>query len=226
MKKLFFLILPLILLGCGEDNSNDKVLSPLTPASVINVYPASYDFGTVKAGETKKTTSFTVNTDGFVTSRCNVESDILGLNIDDANILPKCSSENPVITVTSSPKNIIKTGEIKELGTQKYIDFDTAGTNNITITAVSDTYLSGGYSSTSTGGTFNSTVTRWELKDNKVSAKAEIIFNPVLCSGPASDRIIVNGLDGTSKYTYLYITRTGTAADGTACSNRYPLQTN
>ena len=156
MKKLFFLILPLILLGCGEDNSNDKVLSPLTPASVINVYPASYDFVTVKAGETKKTTSFTVNTDGFVTSRCNVESDILGLNIDDAkntletmyqnqitsgqfslsftpmckgnisgelfivtdtfggadvripinavvtddaNILPKCSSENPVITV-------------------------------------------------------------------------------------------------------------------------------
>lgn len=145
---------------------------------------------------------------------------------DDANILPKCSSENPVITVTSSPENIIKTGEIKELGTQKYIDFDTAGTNNITITAVSDTYLSGGYSSTSTGGTFNSTVTRWELKDNKVSAKAEIIFNPVLCSGPASDRIIVNGLDGTSKYTYLYITGTGTAADGTACSNRYPLQTN
>ena len=283
MKKLFFLILPLILLGCGEDNSNDKVLSPLTPASVINVYPASYDFVTVKAGETKKTTSFTVNTDGFVTSRCNVESDILGLNIDDAkntletmyqnqitsgqfslsftpmckgnisgelfivtdtfggadvripinavvtddaNILPKCSSENPVITVTSSPENIIKTGEIKELGTQKYIDFDTAGTNNITITAVSDTYLSGGYSSTSTGGTFNSTVTRWELKDNKVSAKAEIIFNPVLCSGPASDRIIVNGLDGTSKYTYLYITGTGKAADGTACSNRYPLQTN
>lgn len=84
MKKLF-LILPLILLKfCGEDNSSDKVLSPLTPASVINVYPASYDFGTVKAGETRKTTSFAVNTDGFVTSRCNVESDILGLNIDDA----------------------------------------------------------------------------------------------------------------------------------------------
>ena len=29
---------------------------------------------------------------------------------DDTNTLPKCSSENPVITVTSSPENIIKTG--------------------------------------------------------------------------------------------------------------------
>ena len=84
----------------------------------------------------------------------------------------------------------------------------------------------GGSSSTSTGGTFNSKVTFWELKDNKVSATAEITFNPDSCSGPASDRIRVNGLDGTSASPYLYIIGTGTAVNGTACSNRYPLQTN
>ena len=140
---------------------------------------------------------------------------------DDTNTLPKCSSESPVITVTSSPENMIRIE-----GTQKYIDFDAAGNNKITITAVSDTYLSGGYSSTSTGGTFDSTVTGWELKDNKVSAKAEITFNPASCSGPASDRIRVNGLDETSASSYLYIIGTGTATAGTECSNRYPLQTN
>lgn len=285
MKKLFFLALPFILLGCGEDSSSDTVLPPSTPASVITVTPASYDFGTVNAGETKTTAHFTVNTDGFVTNRYGVDVvDMLGLNADDAentlktmyqnqtttgsfslsftpmckgningelyivtdryggasiripitavvsddtNTLPKCSSENPVITVTSSPENIIKTGMITGIeGTQKYIDFSETNTNKITITAVSDTYLSGGSSSTSTGGTFNSKVTFWELKDNKVSATAEITFNPDSCSGPASDRIRVNGLDGTSASPYLYIIGTGTAVNGTACSNRYPLQTN
>ena len=279
MKKLLFLTLPFILLGCGEDNSSDTVLPPLTPASIITVTPAAYDFGTVNADNTKQTTSFTIDTDGFVTSRYGVDVvDMLGLNADDAentlktmyqnqtttglfslsftpickgningelfivtdryggasitipitavvtddtNTLPKCSSENPVITVTSSPENMIRIE-----GTQKYIDFDAAGNNKITITAVSDTYLSGGYSSTSTGGTFDSTVTGWELKDNKVSAKAEITFNPASCSGPASDRIRVNGLGETSASSYLYIIGTGTATAGTECSNRYPLQTN
>lgn len=284
MKKLFFLALPFLLLGCGEDSSSDTVLPPSAPASVITVTPASYDFGTVNAGETK-TAHFTVNTDGFVTSHYGVDVvDMLGLNADDAentlktmyqnqtttdlfslsftpickgnisgklfivtdryggasitipitavvtddtNTLPKCSSENPVITVTSSPENMIKTGMIKGIeGTQKYIDFSAANTNKITITAVSDTYLSGGSSSTSTGGTFNSKVTFWELKDNKVSATAEITFNPDSCSGPASDRIKVNGLDETSVSSYLYIIGTGTAVDEPECSNRYPLQTN
>lgn len=284
MKKLFFLALPFLLLGCGEDSSSDTVLPPSAPASVITVTPASYDFGTVNAGETKTTAHFTINTDGFVTSRYGVDVvDMLGLNADDAentlktmyqnqtttglfslsftpickgningelyivtdryggasitipitafvtddtNTLPKCSSESPVITVTSLPENMIKTGEIAGQGTQKYIDFNTSGTNKITITAVSDTYLSGGSSSTSTGGTFNSKVTFWELKDNKVSATAEITFNPDSCSGPASDRIAVNGLDGPNKYSYLYIIGTGTAVNGTECINRYPLQTN
>lgn len=282
MKKLFFLALPFLLLGCGEDSSSDT--PPSAPASVITVTPDFYNFGTVNASETKRTTSFTINTDGFVTSRYGVDVvDMLGLNADDAentlktmyqnqtttglfslsftpickgnisgklfivtdryggasitipitavvtddtNTLPKCSSESPVITVTSLPENMIKTGEIAGQGTQKYIDFNTSGTNKITITAVSDTYLSGGSSSTSTGGTFNSKVTFWELKDNKVSATAEITFNPDSCSGPASDRIAVNGLDGPNKYSYLYIIGTGTAVAGTACSNRYPLQTN
>lgn len=285
MKKLLFLTLPLILLGCGEDNSSDTVLPPSTPASVITVTPDFYNFGTVNAGETKRATSFTIDTDGFVTSRYGVDVvDMLGLNADDVentlktmyqnqtttglfslsftpickgningklfivtdryggasitipitavvtddtNTLPKCSSENPVITVTSSPENIIKTGMITGIeDTQKYINFNTSGTNKIIITAVSDTYLSGGYSSTSTGGTFDSTVTLWELKNNKVSAKAEITFNPASCSGPASDRIRVNGLDETSASSYLYIIGTGTATAGTECSNRYPLQTN
>lgn len=283
MKKLLFFTLPFLLLGCGEDSSSDTVLPPSAPASVITVNPVSYDFGTVKAGDTKTAIHFTINTNGFVTSRYSVDSDMLGLNIDDVentlktmyqnktisssfslsftpvckgningelfivtdisggadvripitavvtddtNTLPKCSSESPVITVTSLPENMIKTGEIAEQGTQKYIDFNASGTNRITITAVSDTYLSGGSSSTSTGGIFNSTVTSWELKDNRVSAKAEIAFNPDLCSGPASDRILVNGLDGTNNFSYLYIMGTGTAAAGTACSNRYPLQTN
>lgn len=284
MKKLLFLTLTFILLGCGEDNSSDTVLPPLTPASVITVTPAAYDFGIVNADNTKQTTSFTIDTDGFVTSRYGVDVvDMLGLNADDVentlktmyqnqtmtglfslsftpickgningelfivtdryggasitipitavvtddtNTLPKCSSENPVITVTSSPENIIKTGMITGIeDTQKYIDFNTSGTNKIIITAVSDTYLSGGYSGTSTGGTFDSTVTFWELEDNKVSAKAEITFNPASCSGPASDRIRVNGLDETSASSYLYIIGTGTAVNGRECSNKYPLQT-
>lgn len=285
MKKLFFLALPFLLLGCGEDSSSDTVLPPSAPASVITVTPDFYNFGTVKADETKRTTSFTINTDGFVTSRYGVDVvDMLGLNADDAentlktmyqnqtttdlfslsftpickgnisgklfivtdryggasitipitavvtddtNTLPKCSSESPVINVTSLPENMIKTGMIKGIESiQKYIDFSENSTNKITITAVSDTYLSGGSSSTSTGGTFNSKVTFWELKDNKVSATAEITFNPDSCSGPASDRIRVNGLDETSASSYLYIIGTGTAVNGTECINRYPLQTN
>lgn len=147
--------------------------------------------------------------------------------IDNTNTLPYCSNDNPTITVTSTPENVIQTGEVQNLGTQKYVDFDTItdGTKTITIKAVSDTILSSSITGT-TSGTFASTTTGWELNNNEVSAKTTVTFNPDTCTGPASDRIRVNGLNGTPNDQTLYLYGTGTATNGRACSNKYPLQTN
>lgn len=283
MKKLFFLILPFaLLLGCSDESSNNNsTLPPTSPASTIHVLPESYDFGTVKYGETKTTNKFIVATNGFVTSRYDVSNDILGLDstsaenalktmaenlttngtftltltpickgsltgelfivtdisggasvrvpitanvTDDTNTLPNCSSDTPVITVTTTPENVIQTGLIQGVeGNQKYINFDTIADKTVTITSESDTYLTGGTSGSSLNSTFNYNVTSWKVENNKVTATAAITFNPANCSGPASDRVRVNGINGTEAAEYLYVAGTGTGT-GTACSNKYPLQ--
>lgn len=147
--------------------------------------------------------------------------------IDDTNTLPFCSNDNPVITVTSTPENIIKTGEITNLGTQKYINFgDIVDTNTVTIISTSDTVLDGARTITGKDNVFTADITTWVVQDNKVTSTAVITFHPEKCSGPASERFEINGLNETKETVYLYVIGTGTGTDVGACSNLFPLQTN
>lgn len=152
----------------------------------------------------------------------------LTANIEDSQTisLPYCSSDNPVITVTSSPENIIKQGEIQGQGNNYYINFDDlAGTNYVTITALSDTIINGLHPAVTSSGIFTVNSTAWNVENNQVSAKAEITFKPDTCSGPASTRFRVNGLDGTTGSAYLYVFGSGTSTDWRTCYNPYQLVT-
>lgn len=192
------------------------------------------------------TTSFTLSYTPACVGNFSGKLSIYTNNFNDANIsipltanivanenisLPNCSSDNPVITVTSTPENIIKQGTVQGQGVVQgqgdsyYINLnDIANTNQVTITALSDTILPNN-SDTAMQSEFNISTRSWRLQNNQVSAHAEIIFNSEECSGPASERVLVDGLDGTAAASYLYIFATGTAVDGPACSNKYQLVT-
>ena len=57
------------------------------------------------------------------------------------------------------------------------------------------------------------------------SSVADITFNSTECSGPASERFYVYGINGTADAVYLYVFGEGTAASGAACRNKYQLAT-
>lgn len=144
---------------------------------------------------------------------------------DQASSLPYCSGDNPVVSYTSTPDNAIKQGEIQGNGNNYYINFaDLSGNNHVVITSTSDTIMGTGLS-TSLQGDFTVQVTPWTLENNQVTSVADITFNSTECSGPASERFYVYGINGTADAVYLYVFGEGTAASGPACRNKYQLAT-
>lgn len=96
--------------------------------------------------------------------------------------------------------------------------------DHVVITSTSNTII-GPVFSTMIRGDFTVDVTPWTFENNQVTSVADITFNSTECSGPASERFQVYGINGTANGVYLYVFGEGTAASGPACSNRYQLAT-
>lgn len=181
------------------------------------------------------TLSFTPMCIGSLSGKLNIYTDRTGdANIeipltatiaeDQASSLPYCSGDNPVVSYTSTPANVIKQGEIQGLGNNYYINFEDLSGDHVVITSTSNTII-GPVFSTIIQDDFTVYVTPWTLENNQVTSVADITFNRTECSGPASERFQVYGINGTANGVYLYVFGEGTAASGPACSNRYQLAT-
>ena len=181
------------------------------------------------------TLSFTPMCIGSLSGKLNIYTDRTGdANIDipltatiaedQASSLPYCSGDNPVVSYTSTPADVIKQGEIQGLGNNYYINFEDLSGDHVVITSTSDTII-GPVFSTIIRDDFTVYVTPWTFENNQVTSVADITFNRTECSGPASERFYVYGINGTANGVYLYVFGEGTAASGPACSNRYQLAT-
>ena len=181
------------------------------------------------------TLSFTPMCIGSLSGKLNIYTDRTGdANIeipltatiaeDQASSLPYCSGDNPVVSYTSEPADVIKQGEIQGLGNNYYINFEDLSGDHVVITSKSNTII-GPVFSTIIQDDFTVYVTPWTLENNQVTSVADITFNSTECSGPASERFYVYGINGTADAVYLYVFGEGTAASGPACSNKYQLAT-
>ena len=181
------------------------------------------------------TLNFTPMCIGSLSGKLNIYTDRTGdANIDipltatiaedQASSLPYCSGDNPVVSYTSTPADVIKQGEIQGLGNNYYINFEDFSGAHVVITSTSNTII-GTVFSTMIRGDFTVYVTPWTFENNQVTSVADITFNSTECSGPASERFYVYGINGTADAVYLYVFGEGTAASGPACSNEYQLAT-
>lgn len=181
------------------------------------------------------TLNFTPMCIGSLSGKLNIYTDRTGdANIDipltatiaedQASSLPYCSGDNPVVSYTSTPADVIKQGEIQGLGNNYYINFEDFSGDHVVITSTSNTII-GTVFSTMIRGDFTVYVTPWTFENNQVTSVADITFNSTECSGPASERFYVYGINGTADAVYLYVFGEGTAASGPACSNEYQLAT-
>lgn len=203
---------------------------------ITNVKTAINEMYQNKTVSTTFTLSFTPMCIGSLSGKLSIYADPTGnANIDipltatiaenQAASLPYCSSSTPKVSYKSTPDNVIKQGEIQGNGNNYYINFaDLSGNNHVVITSTSDTIMGTGFS-TSLQGNFTVNVTPWTLENNQVTSVADITFNSTECSGPASERFQVYGINGTTDAVYLYVFGEGTAASGPACRDKYQLAT-
>ncbi len=128
--------------------------------------------------------------------------------------LKPCSQNTPKISLKIIPDNItLADGCLNNKTPVKVLNFDniTKFSDNITITAQTDEFISGG-ASMDLNLNFTAKTSSWKEKENISSAVTHIKFISNICSGPASDRILVYGLNGDNVTpSFLYIKGTGTA---------------
>lgn len=203
---------------------------------ITNVKTAINEMYQNKTVSSTFTLSFTPMCIGSLSGELNIYTDRTGnanidipltatITEDQASSLPYCSGDNPKVSYTSTPDNAIKQGEIQGNGNNYYINFaDLSGNNHVVITSTSNTII-GPVFSTTIQDDFTVQVTPWTFENNQVTSVADITFNSTECSGPASERFQVYGINGTANGVYLYVFGEGTAASGPACSNKYQLAT-